>query len=161
MSTDPRTPFIGSMSRLVWQWVRREIYDAVVAAGYQDLTPAHVAVFRYPSSDGKRPTELAVEMQITRQSVNGLLGHLERCGYLVREPDPADSRIRRIRLTRLGRAVEDVTTEAAERAERRAGEILGDDRLQELRRSLAQLVMTFGATHHGEPSATGIISEST
>jgi len=143
-------PFIGSMSRLVWQWVRREIHADVLAAGYDDLNPAHVAVFRNPSPDGMRPSELADEMQITKQSVNGLLGHLERQGYLVREPDPADSRSRRIHLTDLGRDVERVTWKAAARAERRAAELLGEDRLEDLRQTLADLVALIG-----DPGAAG------
>jgi DNA-binding MarR family transcriptional regulator len=133
-------PFVGSLCRFVWQWVREQIHGAVIAAGYDDLNPAHVAVFRNPSIDGMRPSQLADEMQITKQSVNELLGHLERQGYLVRERDPADSRSRRIRLTTRGRAVEAVTGRAAEQAERDAGELIGADRMDELRRTLTDLV---------------------
>jgi hypothetical protein len=84
VSTNREVRYLGSLSRLVWQWVRQEISAAVLAAGYDDLNPAHVAVFRNPTIDGRRPSELAEEMQITRQSVNELLGHLER-----RPPCPA------------------------------------------------------------------------
>jgi DNA-binding MarR family transcriptional regulator len=137
-------PFIGGLTRLVWQWVRGEIHAAVVAAGYDDLNPAHVAVFRNPSVEGMRPSEVADEMQITKQSVNELLGHLERRGYLAREPDPADSRSRRIRLTDQGRELEDVVTQAAADAERKAAGLIGDDRMHELRTTLADLVTLLG-----------------
>ncbi|HUP72452.1 MAG TPA: MarR family transcriptional regulator [Acidimicrobiales bacterium] len=150
MSRPPAGPFIGSMSRLLWQWVRREIHAEVVAAGFHDLNPAHVAIFRNPTPDGMRPSELADEMQITKQSVNELLGHLERQGYLVRDPDPSDSRSRRIRLTDLGRRVEDVTWRAAGRAERTAAQLLGEDRVQELRRTLADLVALLGLSGEAE-----------
>jgi DNA-binding MarR family transcriptional regulator len=133
-------PYIGSLARLVWQWVRAEIHAAVVAAGYDDLNPAHVAVFRNPSVEGMRPSELADEMQITKQSVNQLLGHLERRGYLGREPDPADSRGRRIRLTDQGHKLEAVVTQAAADAERKAADLIGDDRIADLRHTLADLV---------------------
>ena len=92
MSTVLKEPYIGGLSRHVWQWVRREIHAATVEAGFDDLTPAHVAAFRNPTLDGFRPTGLADEMQITKQSVNEILGHLERHGYLTREPDPSDNR---------------------------------------------------------------------
>ena len=137
-------PFIGSLSRLVWQWVRGEIHAAVVAAGYDDLNPAHVAVFRNPSVEGRRPRELADEMQITKQSVNELLGHLERRGYLGREPDPTDSRSRRIRLTDEGRKLEAVVGQAAAAAERKAADLIGDDRMDQLRSTLADLVTLLG-----------------
>ena len=68
------------------------MYDGVVAAGYDDLNAAHVGLWRYPGLDGLRPTPLAERAGITKQSVNDLLGHLERQGYLVRVPDSADGR---------------------------------------------------------------------
>lgn len=139
MSRPERGPFIGSMSRVVWQWVRKEIHRDVVAAGYDDLNPAHVAAFRYPGADGMRPVELADDMQITKQSVNELLGHLERHGYLVREPDPADNRGRRIRLTGAGRELEDVVFAAAARAERSLAERVGPRRFREFRQVLVEL----------------------
>ncbi len=128
------------MTRLIWQWVRRQIHAQVLAAGYDDLNPAHVALFRYPTPDGMRPSALAEEMQITKQSVNDLLGHLERQGYLVREPDPTDNRSRRIRLTDRGHEVEELVWRAAESAEGTVGELLGEDRFQELHRALVDLV---------------------
>jgi DNA-binding MarR family transcriptional regulator len=128
----------------VWQWVRGEIHAAAVAAGYDDLNPAHAAVFRNPSVEGMRPGELADEMQITKQSVNELLGHLERRGYLVREPDPVDSRSRRIRLTDRGHELETVVERAAAGAEAKAAELIGADRVDELRSTLAELVTLLG-----------------
>ncbi len=77
------------MLRVVWQWVRDQLYEGVVAAGYEDLNPAHVGLWRYPGLDGLRPSQLADRVGITKQSVNDLLGHLERHGYLLRVPDSA------------------------------------------------------------------------
>lgn len=144
MSTAEDGPYIGSLTRRVWQWVRREIHQQVVAAGYDDLNPAHIGLFRNPGFDGRRPGELAEEMQVTKQSVNELLGHLERRGYLVREPHPDDSRARRIRVTPEGRRLEAVVWQAAADAERKAAAEIGDDRMRELRRTLADLTAALG-----------------
>ena len=146
-------PFIGSLCRVVWQWVRREIHAAVMAAGYDDLNPAHVAVFRNPGPDGMRPGELADDMQITKQSVNELLGYLERRGYLVRAPDPTDSRSRRITLTEAGSELQDVVWRAAETAERKASAVIGDDRMRDLRRSLIEIVAELDVSR--APAASG------
>ncbi len=100
---DERSPYIGAMLRVVWQWVRDQMYAGVVAAGYDDLSAAHVGLWRYPGLDGLRPSQLADRVGITKQSVNDLLGHLERHGYLLRVPDSADGRARVIRLTSKGR----------------------------------------------------------
>jgi DNA-binding MarR family transcriptional regulator len=152
MSTTARTPvnpFIGSLSRVVWQWVRQEIHAEVVAAGYDLLNPSHVGVFRNPGPDGMRPSALADEMQITKQSVNELLGYLERSGYLVREPDPTDSRGRLIRLTDLGLQLQDVVWQAAANAERKAAAIIGEDRMDDLRGILTDLVTQLPLTGNG------------
>jgi len=140
VSTTLKEPYIGGLTRQVWQWVRRRIHEEVVANGFDDLTPAHVAAFRNPTLDQLRPTDLAVEMQITKQSVNELVGHLERRGYLTREPDPRDSRSRRLCLTARGMALEEVVRIAARRAEQEAAALIGADRMEELRQTLQELV---------------------
>ena len=78
--------------------------EGVAAAGFDDITPAHISMFRYPTLDWRRPTEIAGQLQISKQSVHELLTHLERQGYLDREPDPTDGRARIVRLTDRGRS---------------------------------------------------------
>lgn len=150
MSTPSSGPFIGALSRLLWQWVRSRIYGAAVTAGFDDLNPAHVALFRYPSPDGSRPGELAEDLHITKQSVNELLGHLEECGYLVRDVDPDDRRGRRVRLTDRGLALQAAIWEAAAAAEREAAAAVGRDRVDDLRSTLLELVEVLGLVNHDE-----------
>jgi len=69
---EPRT---GGLLRLAWQRVRECIYAGVQSEGYDDLNRAHVALFRFEGLDGKRPTQLSEQMQITKQSIHDLLGH--------------------------------------------------------------------------------------
>ena len=130
---------MGAMMRIGWQWVRAQIYSGVVAAGYDDLNPAHVGLIRYPTFEGLRPTMLAEQVGITKQSVNDLLGHLEGRGYLVRMPDPTDGRARVIRLTAKGRRLGETINAEAQAAERRIAEILGPRRFAQLRSSLELL----------------------
>jgi DNA-binding MarR family transcriptional regulator len=127
------------MMRLAWQWVRDQIFAGVVAAGYDDLSPAHVALFRYPTLDGLRPSELADHIQITKQSVNDLLGHLEQRGYLVRKPDPADGRARVVRLTAKGWRFEETVNTQAQAAEQRIAAMLGPRRFAQMRDALEEL----------------------
>jgi DNA-binding MarR family transcriptional regulator len=110
---------------MVSQWVRDEVNAGVSAAGYSDLNPAHIWVFRYPGPDGMRPSELAAGLQVTRQSVNDLMRDLEQRGYLVREADPTDGRARVVRLTAKGRELEKCFFDEARRAELRIAEVLG------------------------------------
>ena len=83
---------------------------------------------------------------ITKQSVNDLLGHLERNGYLVREPDSADGRARVIRLTPKGRRLQQTIYAEAGKAQLGIAEILGPQRFDQLHGSLELLSKQLLAT---------------
>ena len=134
-----RSPYVGAMMRVVWQWVRDQMYAGVVAAGYDDLNAAHVGLWRYPGLDGLRPSQLADRAGITKQSVNDLLGHLEGHGYLVRVTDSGDGRARVIRLTSKGRRLERTIYAEAGAAQRQIAEILGPRRFAQMHSSLELL----------------------
>jgi len=133
------SPYIGALLRVAWQWVREQMYAGVVAAGFDDLNAAHVGLWRYPGLDGLRPSQLADRAGITKQSVNDLLGHLERHGYLLRVPDSADGRVRVIRLTSKGRRLQETIYAEAGAAQLRIAEILGPRRFAQLQNSLELL----------------------
>lgn len=128
------------MMRTVHRWILEQVYAEVIAAGYEDLGRFHVGMFRWPTADGVRPSELADRLQITKQSVNTLLGDMEERGYLKRVPDPIDGRARIVRLTAKGRKLETVTYNAAESAQRQIAELLGPRRFSQFRASLEELV---------------------
>ena len=132
-------PYVGALLRVVWQWVRDELYAAVVAAGYDDLNAAHIGLWRYPGLEGLRPSQLADRVGITKQSVNDLLAHLEVQGYLLRVPDSGDGRARVIRLTSKGRRLERTIYAGAGAAQLRMAEILGPQRFTMLHSSLQVL----------------------
>jgi DNA-binding MarR family transcriptional regulator len=134
-----RSPYIGAMFGVIWEWVRNELYAGVIAAGFDDLSAAHVGLWRYPGLEGVRPSQVASRVGITKQSVNDLLGHLEGHEYLSRVPDSADGRARVIRLTAKGRRLEATIYTAAGAAQLRIAEILGPRRFAHLQRSLELL----------------------
>jgi DNA-binding MarR family transcriptional regulator len=144
MSSESRDggPLVGAMTRHLWQQVWKEIFSGVVAAGYDDVNPAHLGLFRYPGLNGQRPSELAEQLQITKQSVNDLLGHLETHGYLTRQPDPNDGRARVVRLTAKGRQLQKTIHGQAQAAEQRIADTLGARRYTQLRHALEDLTAT-------------------
>lgn len=127
---------MGALLRAAWKGVRDHIDEAVKAAGYVDITGAHVSLFRHPTLDGMRPTDLAGEMQLSKQAVNDLLRDLERQRYIRRDVDPADRRSRLIRLTAKGMRLEDIVRLAARDAERQLERELGRDRFRSFREAL-------------------------
>src|SRR3954471_6622375 len=145
---EPPSPLIGYSLRVVWQWIWAENFEAVVRAGYHDVNPAHVSLFRYPGLDGYRMTDIAQRMQVTKQSVHELIGHLETLGYLVREPDPSNRRARLVRLTPKGRGLQDTIRAQAQDAERQVAAIVGERRFSQLQRTLAALVHEIQTSEH-------------
>ncbi len=131
---------------MVWQDVRNQIGDSVRAAGFPDVTQAHVSLFRYPGLDRTRPSQLAEELQISKQAINDLLRDLEDLGYLTREVDANDRRSRLIRLTTRGAELEQAIQQAARRADADLDHRLGHTRFEALRDALVAAVASAGAT---------------
>ncbi len=131
---------IGALLRFALYDIRQRIYAGVVAAGFDDLQPAHVTLFRWPGPDGRRPSEVAVDARLSKQTVNDLLRDLERLGYLERHPDPTDARARIIHLSSRGRRLHEVAVGVHAQIEDEWSTVVGKRRYQELREALGQLV---------------------
>ena len=133
---------IGGLLRSALREVRERIYSGVVEAGFDDLGPAHVTLFRWPGPDGVRPTELAASTDLSKQTVNGLLRDLERREYLRLDVDETDGRARIIRLTPKGKRLHRAAIRAHSEVEEDWADRLGRRRLDELRRLLTDLAET-------------------
>ena len=133
-------PAIGALLRLAWQAVRDRIYEGVLEAGYTDLSRSHVLLFRWPTIDGLRPSELAARNQLSRQSINDLLSDLEKRGYLERTPDSTDGRARIVRLTERGWDLTQVISDMSFASESEWAEVIGERRFAEFRSTLSELV---------------------
>lgn len=99
-----RDMLIGALLRVPAEAIHRRIIRELNAAGFKGLSPAHMAVFRYPSPDGARPGVLAERAGMSKQAMNRLLGTLEELGYLVRSDAPGEGRARIVHFTKRGRA---------------------------------------------------------
>jgi DNA-binding MarR family transcriptional regulator len=151
MSSDPPQQ-IGALLRFLLHDVRARIYEGVVAAGFDDLRPAHVTLFRWPGPDGRRPTEIAADAQITKQAVNDLLRDLEERGYLERHADPSDNRARIVRLTPRGRKLHKVAVGVHAQVEDDWAKELGPREFARTRDRLTRLVEVSGSRRDGAPS---------
>ena len=145
MSSD--TPFdavppvqIGALLRWGLHEIRTRIYTGVVAAGFRDLRPPHVTLFRWPGPEGRRPSEVGADAQISKQRVNDLLRDLENLGYLGLKPDPADNRARIIRLTERGHRLHETAVGIHAEIEREWAARVGEKRYEALCRTLNDLI---------------------
>ena len=119
--------------------LQRRMLDEAHAAGFTDLVQAHFAVMRYPGPDGRRPSDIAAEVDMTKQAMNYLLGQLEQLGYLVREDDPDDGRSKRVRMTARGEALRRAIRTTVTSIERELAHELGSADYQQLRDLLVRL----------------------
>jgi DNA-binding MarR family transcriptional regulator len=72
--------------------------------GFEPLRPAHGFVFRLLAArEELTTTELAAELELTRQAAARVVAELERWGYLARAPHPRDGRASVLALTGRGR----------------------------------------------------------
>lgn len=133
-------PHLAVYLRFLQQWIRERMYLGVVAAGYDDLSPAHVSMIRYPSLHGLRPTDVAIQMHMSKQAVNDLLAGLEQRGYLTRVPDPTDRRARMIQLTDKGLAMERVAAACSQAAEDELTELVGSKQVENVRQSMRVVI---------------------
>jgi DNA-binding MarR family transcriptional regulator len=132
-------PLIGALLRVPLDAVRTRMLTRLHESGFDDFEPAHFTVFRYPSPDGERPSELAARLGISKQALNYLLGELERLGYLEREQDPDDLRGKRVVVTRRGQEATKVIRAAVAELEREWAEQLGTRRFAQFRSLLIDL----------------------
>jgi DNA-binding MarR family transcriptional regulator len=138
MSTTVQPVRITGLVRVAADRAFAAVRDEVLAR-FGDLRPAHVQVFSGGPVEGLRVTELADRAAMTKQSMHELVVHLERCGYVRREPDPADSRARLVRLTDRGRLLQEVAHAASARLHLRWRERVGVDRFDALWVTLQEL----------------------
>jgi DNA-binding MarR family transcriptional regulator len=121
-----------------------------VVRHHPELRPAHLRLLGAGDLDGLRVTSLAARAGMTKQAVHELVVHLERLGYLRREVDPADQRVRRITVTDRGRAVEAELAAAVDRLHERWRHALGAELFQALWTALATI-----AGPAGNPASGG------
>jgi DNA-binding MarR family transcriptional regulator len=128
--------------------LEEHLHEGLREAGYGDVRPAHYAVFRYLGPEGSRVTELAEAAGMTKQSMGELVDYLEQCRYVERRADPRDRRAKMVVPTEKGRRGIEAAAERIAEIEAELARRMGNERLEELVGSLAELV-TFLAEPKG------------
>lgn len=119
--------------------LEQRAFDAVVEAGFTDITLAQARVAARIGPRGTRVTDLAEQARVTKQSAAFLVEQLEAAGYVRRVPDPTDGRARLVQLTPRARAVAAVADAEVERVLAEWAAHVGDQRLRQMHRILRDL----------------------
>lgn len=133
-------PPLAMLVSAVFDALVHELHRRLPQAGFPDIRPAHcTGVFRVIDPDGTRPGELARRAGITAQGMAEAVGYLESRGYVKRIPDPHDRRGRIVTLTERGHRAATAAVDAFAAIEATWRERLGERRMVQFRRMLAEL----------------------
>jgi DNA-binding MarR family transcriptional regulator len=138
-STVEQRPNVGVLMYVAARSLEARAYDAVVAAGADDVTPTQARLMAQIDPDGTRVVTLAARARITEQSAAFLVDQLEQAGYVERVADPRDGRAKLVRLTPHARAVGDAADAEVARALAEWEEHLGPMRMRRLEETMAML----------------------
>jgi len=119
--------------------LEQRAFDAVVAAGFTDITPAQARVAARVGPEGTRVSDLAEQARVTKQSAAFLIEQLEAAGYVERVPDLTDGRARLVRLTTRAHQVVQAANAEVERVLAEWSDHVGEQRLRQMHATLRDL----------------------
>jgi DNA-binding MarR family transcriptional regulator len=123
--------------------------DAVTRAGIGDMRATFGYVIRVLTERDRSLTELAELLGVSKQAAIKVVDEMEARGFLTREPDPADRRVKVLRLTDKAHAVRRTALAASRKLERDLRRRLGDTEVDAMRHALLELL----AAHDGLDAA--------
>jgi DNA-binding MarR family transcriptional regulator len=96
--------FVGFADSLrdTFQMILQYVHRRLAQEGYDDVRPAHLAIFQHVRPEGSRIGQLAERCQLTNQSVGSLVDQLADRGYVERRADPTNRRATLVCLTDRG-----------------------------------------------------------
>lgn len=142
-------PTVPALVNLVAASGAPRLRAAFAAAGLDGIRPAQAVALVPLAAGGLHASDLADRLKVSRQAVAQGIASLERNGYVTRVTDPGDARARIIELTPRGRQALRVMRSNAVALEKRWAEVLGPQRLGELRETL-QMLLSSEADRSGD-----------
>lgn len=133
-------PTVPALVNLVAASGGPRLRAAFAAAGLDGIRPAQAVALVPLAAGGLHASELADRLRVSRQAVAQAITGLERHGYVTRVHDPVDARARIIELTPRGRRTLRVMRSSALDLEKQWHQVLGQQRLAELREMLLVLL---------------------
>ncbi|MCB1489612.1 MAG: winged helix-turn-helix transcriptional regulator [Bauldia sp.] len=126
----------------LWQATQRwkqELDDGLVAMGHPWAAEARANVIMHVGRSGIRQSDLVRRMGLSKQAVQQLLDDLVADGIVERQPDPEDSRARRIVFTAAGRRMLADSNRVKKRIEADYRSVLGAERFRDFMAMLTEL----------------------
>jgi DNA-binding MarR family transcriptional regulator len=118
----------------------------LAALGHRDLTRAHMKIFPVLNPQGVRVTQMAEQLQTSKQALSKLIDDLERLGYLTRIPDEGDGRAKIVMLTASGQALIQDGASVRDKLETECLAALPEQDRPRIHAALAQLAKALAAS---------------
>lgn len=132
----------GALLRRPYEYLNGRVYAQLAANGFEDIRPAHSAVFRNIHSQGSRIITLADQAQMTKQSMGALIEYLQERGYVELYKDDTDARAKIVCLTERGILVQQTAMAISREFEEELAGHIGKEEMQQLRDLLTRLYST-------------------
>jgi DNA-binding MarR family transcriptional regulator len=138
MSSDSYPDF-GVLLNLAFNSFKNALEDDLAAGGFDDVGPSFGYVFRLLADEACSLTELARQLHMTSPGALKLVDDMVAKGYVARSPDGTDKRVKRLGLTRRGRAALKRAREFHARCEQALVDRLGARRVAATREVLSTI----------------------
>ena len=129
---------LAMLMRTGYHRVMEYVQARLEQMGFDDIRPAHMAIFQNLGPEGARIGELAERAKLTNQSVGYLVDYLEEHGYVERRPDPRNRRATLVCFTERGWDEADACARILDHLNEELNSRLGPDKLQQLHGLLAE-----------------------
>ena len=140
----PSAVDLATLSALAGDLSSEYLLQRVRERGHPFVRISHGYVFQHLIDGTPTVTELAQRLGVTQQAASKAIVELEQLGYIVRQADSVDNRVRRVTLTAAGREIVEAGRDARGVLESRLRELAGDDDLAAAKRALAVLLAEVG-----------------
>lgn len=141
---DPALLDIGQLALFAGLAANERATEALAAAGFESLRFSHGFLFQHLVDGPRTMSELARLQEVSVQAVSKAVNELAADGYLDITTDDADRRTRVVALSERGWAAVKRARTARTRQDKLLARSLGPDRVDQLRRDLADVLAALG-----------------
>jgi len=150
-----RSGDLGTLMRTGYYRTMEYVQARLEQLGFDDVRPAHMAIFQNLGPEGARIGELAERAKLTNQSVGYLVDYLEEHGYVERRRDPANRRATLVCFTERGWDEADACAKILDRLDEELTTRMGAERLEQLQALLAEATAALQASKLAIPAPRG------
>ncbi|MEW1861078.1 MarR family transcriptional regulator [Streptomyces sp. NPDC088194] len=117
-----------------------DVHGELARRGHPGVRASHEFALRAVDEGADTASALGRRLSVSKQGAARTIGALEKLGYLAREPDPSDGRLKRLRVTDRGHAMMTLGASLFDEVRERWAARLGPGQLELVEAHLARVV---------------------